>query len=382
MIDATSGSATIARHGRDHHPGQPGVRESSGPCAVPARRSPADADRLRRRQSGGLGQGRRRVRGMRGTMPHVSQARTRPRRAGRRVRRTRGIRSLSSWSGPSRCGVRLTRDWTGHVTPTLSRPRRRSENRSAGGRRRGRCSACGHRRSSSRRTGSRAGAGRPTAHRTPASWPGCRRRWRSGAIALGGGGTIVARYASNDPNSPGDLEEVPGVADRHVDLGPVADDPRIGHQPLPVRVVEGGDDRGIEAAERRPGTPPLAQDRRPRQAGLERLEGEPLEQLDGAGDRPAPLVVVVGDHHRVRSRSRPRSTTNSEAVRRRRSRGAAGQGTGASAKSVLRRSGSALALAALKTARKTSPETFFVPAEPMSVTLGSGPTRRDRAGRA
>ena len=46
----------------------------------------------------------------------------------------------------------------------------------------------------------------------------------------------------------------------------------------------------------------LAQDRRPRQARLERLEREPLEQLGVVVDRHAPFVVVVGDHQGVRVR--------------------------------------------------------------------------------
>ena len=84
------------------------------------------------------------------------------------------------------------------------------------------------------------------------------------------------------------VEERAGVADRRVDLGAVADDPGVGHQPRPVVVVEGRDDRRVEAAERRAERLALAQDRRPREPRLERLEGEPLEQLD---------VVVTGVPH-------------------------------------------------------------------------------------
>ncbi len=45
------------------------------------------------------------------------------------------------------------------------------------------------------------------------------------------------------------------------------------------------------------------------------------------------------------------------------------QGIGAVANSVLRSIGSAAGRPALKTDRKTSPETFFVPVEPIRVTL-------------
>ena len=185
----------------------------------------------------------------------------------------------------------------------------------------------------------------------------------------GGGGTIVARYASNDPNSPATSRKCRAFRMVDVDLRAVADDPGIGHEPLAVGVVEGGHDRGIEAAERVPEGRPLVEDRRPREPGLERFEGQALEVLDGPGDRPAPLVVVIRDHHRIGSRAvrtGPRTAWRSGS---RRSWVQPDQGTGASAKSVLRRSGSELALAALKTERKTSPETFFVPAVPMSVTL-------------
>ena len=77
-------------------------------------------------------------------------------------------------------------------------------------------------------------AGRPTARRTPASWPGSRRRRASAGSRAGGGGTIVARYASNEPNSAAVASERRRVADGGVDLGAVADDPGVGHQPLPI----------------------------------------------------------------------------------------------------------------------------------------------------
>jgi hypothetical protein len=39
---------------------------------------------------------------------------------------------------------------------------------------------------------------------------------------------------------------------------------------------------------------PLAEDSNPGQPGLERLESHPLVEPLHAGDRPAPLIVVIG----------------------------------------------------------------------------------------
>ena len=52
---------------------------------------------------------------------------------------------------------------------------------------------------------------------------------------------------------------------------------------------------GVEAREGRTEGGPLAQDRQPRQPGLERLEGEPLVDGALAADRHPPLGVVVGE---------------------------------------------------------------------------------------
>ena len=172
------------------------------------------------------------------------------------------------------------------------------------------------------------------------------------------------------------------VADRRVDLGPVAHDPGVGHQPRPVGVVEARPRPRVEPAERRAERLALAQDRRPRQAGLERLEGEPLEQLDVVVDGHAPFVVVVarpsagpgsGRSAPAQAAPRPRvvdhAAHDSPASRDR--RGVEAACSEASGRPAGRR--------ALKTARKTSPETVFVPSEPMSVTLTSRPeTPRSR----
>ena len=68
------------------------------------------------------------------------------------------------------------------------------------------------------------------------------------------------------------------VRDRRVDLEPVAHDAGVGEQPLAVVIAERGDGGDVELRERRPERRPLAQDGQPRQAGLERLQREALEQ--------------------------------------------------------------------------------------------------------
>ena len=85
----------------------------------------------------------------------------------------------------------------------------------------------------------------------------------------------------------------PTVGDRRLDLGAVAHDAGVGHEPGHVVVAERGDDLGVEVGERRPERGPLAQDRDPGEPGLERLEREPLVQGVLAVHRPAPLLVVV-----------------------------------------------------------------------------------------
>src|SRR5665647_1387312 len=85
------------------------------------------------------------------------------------------------------------------------------------------------------------------------------------------------------------------LRDRGLDLEPVADDAGICEQARRVGFVEGGHGGDVEARERRPEGRPLAQYREPRQARLQRLEGEALEQPVVVEHRPAPLVVVVRD---------------------------------------------------------------------------------------
>src|SRR5215207_10516908 len=85
------------------------------------------------------------------------------------------------------------------------------------------------------------------------------------------------------------------VRDRRLDLLAVADDPGVAEQALDVLVVVPGDLLDVEAVEGATEVLALAQDREPGKARLERLQGEPLEQLVLAVQRPTPLGVVVLD---------------------------------------------------------------------------------------
>src|SRR5205814_255819 len=68
-----------------------------------------------------------------------------------------------------------------------------------------------------------------------------------------------------------------------------------GQQPRLVVRTEGRHLVDREAGERGPERRALAQDGQPRQAGLERLQGQPLVQAVVGAHRPAPLLVVVCD---------------------------------------------------------------------------------------
>ncbi len=163
-----------------------------------------------------------------------------------------------------------------------------------------------------------------------------------------------------------DIQEQACIHDRDVDLGAIPHDPGVGHQAVPVTIVERCDHGRVEATEGEPEGLALVQDRGPRQSCLEGLQTQPLEVLLGARDRPSPLLVVIPDHVGVRLR-RPGAGPGAAWWIGRHDHGR--QGMGASAKSVLRSMGSAPGLAALNTDRKTSPDTFFVPADPIRVTL-------------
>src|SRR5690606_33019762 len=85
-----------------------------------------------------------------------------------------------------------------------------------------------------------------------------------------------------------------GVVDHRADLAAVADDAGVGEETFHVGLVEPGDPLEVEATERLPERLPLAEDREPRQPGLETLEAQLLEQAAVVGDGEPPLRVVVG----------------------------------------------------------------------------------------
>src|SRR6266545_3154370 len=87
----------------------------------------------------------------------------------------------------------------------------------------------------------------------------------------------------------------PPVGDGRLDLGSTADDRGVPEQPRHVRLAEGRHLGGLEVREGETKGLALAQDGQPRQARLEPLEAELLEQTHVVVYRPAPLGVVVGD---------------------------------------------------------------------------------------
>ena len=72
------------------------------------------------------------------------------------------------------------------------------------------------------------------------------------------------------------------------------DDPGVVEEADDVAVAEGGDLLRFEPGERPPERVALAEDREPRQSRLEALQAEFLVDAAVVGQRPAPLVVVVG----------------------------------------------------------------------------------------
>ena len=116
--------------------------------------------------------------------------------------------------------------------------------------------------------------------------------------------------APEEPGQPalgaGQLRRRAGVGDRRLDLEPVADDAGVAEQAFDVGGAEGGHGRDAEPGEGRPEALALAQDRQPRQAALERLEGEPLEQAVVVRDRAGPTPRRGRRDNRARRR-RPRS---------------------------------------------------------------------------
>ena len=89
------------------------------------------------------------------------------------------------------------------------------------------------------------------------------------------------------------------VGDRGLDLAAVADDPSVLEQALDFPLLEPCDGVGVELGEGGTEGLALAQDRQPREAGLEALEAESLVVAALVSHRPAPLVVVVGLVERI-----------------------------------------------------------------------------------
>jgi hypothetical protein len=92
-----------------------------------------------------------------------------------------------------------------------------------------------------------------------------------------------------------ELQPRPGVADGRRNLGPVADDARVGEAPRHVVVVEGGNSGRVEVGEGPPVAGSLVEDRRPRQPGLRTFEDQELEQHLRVALGDPPLEVVVGE---------------------------------------------------------------------------------------
>ena len=96
-----------------------------------------------------------------------------------------------------------------------------------------------------------------------------------------------------------DPQPGPRARDGALDLGAVADDPGIGHQPRHVGLREAGDPLRIEIREGVAKPFAAAQDGDPRQAGLEPVEDQLLVERAAVTLGHAPLGVVIGDVERV-----------------------------------------------------------------------------------
>ena len=112
-------------------------------------------------------------------------------------------------------------------------------------------------------------------------------------------GTVLRRW--REPRHVGrkgtfrleQLEQPPGVVDRRLDLAAMTHDRRVAEQSLDLALPVPCDHLGVEVRECATERLALAEDREPRQAGLEPFEAELLEQPPVVRDRHPPLVVVV-----------------------------------------------------------------------------------------
>ena len=93
-----------------------------------------------------------------------------------------------------------------------------------------------------------------------------------------------------------DGQEGTGVADRRLDLGPVADDAGVGQELLHPGRREARHLGGVEVGEGLAVAGAALEDGGPAEAGLRPLEHQELEVGGVVVHRHAPLGVVVGDH--------------------------------------------------------------------------------------
>ena len=101
-----------------------------------------------------------------------------------------------------------------------------------------------------------------------------------------------------------DLQIGLGAVDRALDLGAVAHDAGIVHQRVDLLRIVARDLLGLEIVEGLSEIVALAQDRDPRQAGLETVEDQLFVQRAVVIFRHAPFGVVIGDVERIFARPR------------------------------------------------------------------------------
>src|SRR5215213_8934056 len=93
-----------------------------------------------------------------------------------------------------------------------------------------------------------------------------------------------------------------GVADGSVDLGQIANDAGIVHEPFDIRLVVGGHPLGHELVESGAEVLTLPQDRDPGQPRLESLKGHPFVQARDGRYQLTPLSIVIVQVLRRRQR--------------------------------------------------------------------------------
>ena len=113
---------------------------------------------------------------------------------------------------------------------------------------------------------------------------------------------VLDRLAADEaPQVPGEVrlllkvQKRLGIADRGLDLQPIAHDAGIFHQPRDVALAEARDALGIEAGECRAIALALVEDGRPGQPGLRAFQDQELELGAVVPGGHAPLLVVIVD---------------------------------------------------------------------------------------